>query len=49
MINYSLPQSGIREYWWNTTCNTEKKMFIKDFLSKCDQNCGFGHIYWRNP
>ena len=24
----------------------------KDFFSNCDQirrNCGFGHIYWRNP
>ena len=28
------------------------KFSIKDFFSKCNQstwNCGFGHIYWRNP
>ena len=26
------------------------KFSIKDFFSKCVQgNCGFGHIYWRNP
>ena len=27
------------------------KISIKDFYSKYDQirNCGFGHIYWRNP
>ena len=24
------------------------KSSIKDFFSKCE-NCGFGHIYWRNP
>ena len=30
----------------------EVKFSIKYFFSKCDQirsNCGFGHIYWRNP
>ena len=28
------------------------KFSIKDFYSKCNQirsNCGFCHIYWRNP
>ena len=28
------------------------KFSIKDFFIKYDQirrNCGFGHIYWRNP
>ena len=30
--------------------NAQKMKFsIKDFSSKSDQTCGFGHIYWRIP
>ena len=37
-----------------TLTNTTQNMTfsIKDLFNKCDQiagNCGFGHIYWRNP
>ena len=42
------------EYSLNLILRSAQKMksSMKDFFSKYDQirkNCGFGHIYWRNP
>ena len=31
---------------WKFSCNTAQKM---KFSIKSAGNCGFGHIYWRNP
>ena len=59
LVSFFVCQSlGVQAKLWSqdenhvTLTAQRMKYSIKDFFSKCDPiagNCGFGHIYWRNP